>query len=229
MADSHRSALRPRGRPCGRHARLIVRCSTREFPVAMGPLRPVWAACRARWSHAISDALAVSRARIRGGRGGRLIGRCRLCSQVRRGRSSGGSARAAHDLGALHLRGHLRPSRSTSSRSRSGRSGAIPMPWSPRAMSNSCVSARLLAQARKRVSRGGVGVSTRRHRTRNRTRRSPRWENILESNVPRTVWIKWLENISPRGWQEHNAPPPHARADPPLAVPKIVKQKHNKR
>ena len=23
--------------------------------------------------------------------------------------------------------------------------------------------------------------------------------------------------------------PPHARADPPLAVPKIVKQKHNKR
>ena len=97
MADSHRSALRPRGRPRGRHARLIVRCSTREFPVAMGPLRPVWAARRARWSHAISDALAVSRARIRGGRGGRLIGRCLLCSQVRRERSSGGSTRAAHE------------------------------------------------------------------------------------------------------------------------------------
>ena len=108
MADSHRSALRPRGRPRGRHARLIVRCSTREFPVAMGPLRPVWAARRARWSHAISDALAVSRARIRGGRGGRLIGRCLLCSQVRRERSSGGSTRAAHDLDTLHLRGHLR-------------------------------------------------------------------------------------------------------------------------
>ena len=74
----------------------------------MGPLRPVWAARRARWSHAISDALAVSRARIRGGRGGRLIGRCLLCSQVRRERSSGGSTRAAHDLDTLHLRGHLR-------------------------------------------------------------------------------------------------------------------------
>ena len=37
-----------------------------------------------------------------------MIGRCLLCSQVRRGRSSGWSARAAHDLGTLHLRGHLR-------------------------------------------------------------------------------------------------------------------------
>ena len=100
----------PRGFPWprGRHARLIVRYSMREFPVAMGPLRPVWATCRARWSHAIRDALAVLRARIRGGRGGRLIGRCLLCSQVRRELSSGGSTRAAHDLDTLHLRGHLR-------------------------------------------------------------------------------------------------------------------------
>ena len=113
MGDFSRSALRPRGRPRGRHARLIVRCSTREFPVAMGPLRPVWAARRARWSHAISDALAVSRARIRGGRGGRLIGRCLLCSQVRRERSSGGSTRAAHDLDTLHLRGHFRAGQRT--------------------------------------------------------------------------------------------------------------------
>ena len=164
MADPHRSALRPRGRPRGRHARLIVRCSTREFPVvAMGPLRPVWAARRARWSHAISDALAVSRARIRGGCGGRLIGRCLLFSQVRRERSSGrwvydeGSARPRHAPSP-----RAPPSRSTSSRSRPGRSGAIPiMPWSPRAMSNSCVSARLLlAQERKRVSRGGRGGRT---------------------------------------------------------------------
>ena len=108
MADCHRRTLRPRGRPRPTVSRLIVRCSAREFPVAMGPLRPVWAARRARWSHAISDALAVSRARIRGGRGGRLIGRCLLCSQVRRERSSGGSTRAAHDLDTLHLRGHLR-------------------------------------------------------------------------------------------------------------------------
>ena len=202
MADPRRSALRPRGRPRGRHARLIVRCSTREFPVAMGPpLRPVWAARRARSSHAISDALAASRARIRGGRGGRLIGRCLFCPQVRRERSSGGStsykgsaARPRHDAPSLRAP----PSRSTSSRSRTGRSGAIPMPWSPRATSNSCVSVRLLAQARKRVSRGGVGVSTRRrHRARNRTRRSSRWENMLGSNAPRRVWIKWLKNSFP--------------------------------
>ena len=47
VADSHRSALRPRGRPRGSHARLIVRCSAREFPVAMamGPLRPVSREC----------------------------------------------------------------------------------------------------------------------------------------------------------------------------------------
>ena len=41
----------------------------------------------------------------------------------------------------------------------------------------------------------------------------------------RVFWPK----MRARGWQDQNAPPPHARADPPLAVPKIVKQKHNKR
>ena len=175
MADSHRSALRPRGRPRGRHARLIVRCSTREFPVAMDQLRPVWAARRAWCRHAISGALAVSRARIRGGAWWSFD---RTLSIVLSGTTPGafewwvyeGSARPRHAPSP-----RAPPSQSTSSRSRSGRSGAIPMPWSPRAMSNSCVSARLLAQARKRVSRGGVGVSTRRHRTRNRTRRSSRW------------------------------------------------------
>ena len=44
MEDSHCSALRPRGRPRGRHARLIVRCFAREVPFAMGSLKTVCAA-----------------------------------------------------------------------------------------------------------------------------------------------------------------------------------------
>ena len=137
--------------------------------------------------------------------------------------SGGSSTRAAHDLGTLHLRGprpRAPPSRSASLRSRPGRSGAMSMPWSPRAMSGSCVSARLLAQARKRVSRGGffvfvfVFVSTRRHRIRNRTRRSSRWEKILGSNVPRTAWTKWWKNLSPNSLISHL--PSHPR-DPHVA------------
>ena len=65
--------------------------------------------------------------------------------------------------------------------------------------SNSCVSARILAQERKRVSRGGFFVSTRRHRTRNRTRRSSRASGLLGHNRPHHVWIKWLQKVGCSG------------------------------
>ena len=39
LADYHRSALRPRGRPRGRHARQIIRCFAREVPFVMGSPR----------------------------------------------------------------------------------------------------------------------------------------------------------------------------------------------
>ena len=195
MADSHRSALRPRGRPRGRHARLVARSMFyARISCCDGPA----ATCLGRSSSAVEP---CDKWRASGLAGANPRGAWwsfdRTLSIVLSGTPGAfewwvyeGSARPRHAPSP-----RAPPSRSTSSRSRSGRSGAIPMPWSPRAMSNSCVSARLLAQARKRVSRGGFFVSTRRHRTRNRTRRSSRWENILESNVPRTVWIKWLKNI----------------------------------
>ena len=163
----------------------------------MGSLKTAWAARRAQCSHAISVSFLVSQALIRGGvvgiRSGVVSCALRYAGIVR--------------VVVVGLRGSVRPrhapspralpSRPTHSRSCSERAGAVPMPCLPREMPNPFVSARDLAQERKRVSLGGVGVSTRRHRTRNRTRRSSRWENIWGSNVPRTVWIKWLKNIFP--------------------------------
>ena len=44
---------------------LIVRCFACEVPYVMGPLRPVWAARRARWRNAISVSFLVSQALAR--------------------------------------------------------------------------------------------------------------------------------------------------------------------
>ena len=101
MADSHRSALRSRGRPRGRHARLIVRYFAREVPFVMGSLQTVWAARRAQCSHAIMVSFLVSQALIRGGGVCNSIGRCLVFSQ---------------DAGIVRVVG-LRGQRTTSARS----------------------------------------------------------------------------------------------------------------
>ena len=198
MADSDRSVLRARGRSRGRHARLIVRYFAREVPFVMGSPKTACAARRAQQcSHATSASFLVSQALIRGG----WLEFDRALSRVLSG--TPGSCEWWVYEGSVRPRNAPSPrallSRPPHSRSRSERAGAVPMPWLPREMPNPCVSTRDLAQERKRVSLGGVAVSTRRHRTRNRARRSSRASGILGHNHPHHAWIKWLQNIGCSG------------------------------